>query len=49
MRYTYNGVIVESELPLDSTIFTPVDDAGKPTKATVKQPEKKTIKKTAKE
>lgn len=49
MRYTYNGVIAESELPLDSAIFTPVKDEGKPTKATVKQPEKKTIKKTAKE
>ena len=45
MKYTYNGVMVESELSLDSAIFTPVDDAGKPTKATVKQPEKKTVKK----
>ena len=45
MKYTYNGVVVESELPLDSTIFTPVKDEGNPTKATAKPPEKKTVKK----
>lgn len=49
MKYTYNGVIVESELPLDSTIFTPVKDEGKPTKTTATQPEKKAVKKTTKE
>ncbi len=50
MRYLYNGVIVESDRTLDSTIFTPVNDTPveKPTNTPVKPQAKKVTNKSAK-
>lgn len=51
MRYLYKqtGTVVESEVPLDSTIFTPVKEEEQAAKKeTAKKPARKSAGKTAK-